>query len=84
MIEIPPSELTNTSLEAVLEEFITREGTDYGAVEFSLKAKINQLKQQVLDGGAVIVFDPVLSSTHIVSTDAWQASQQAQEGGHED
>ncbi|MEQ3696334.1 MAG: YheU family protein [Pseudomonadales bacterium] len=84
MIEIPPSELSDTALEAVLEEFITREGTDYGAVELSLQAKIDQLKQRVLKGEAVIVFDPVLSSTHIASADAWQASQQTQEGSYED
>jgi uncharacterized protein YheU (UPF0270 family) len=84
MIEIPPGELSDTALESVLEEFITREGTDYGVVELSLQAKIDQLKQRVLDGAAVIVFDPVLSSTHIASADAWRASQQSEEGSYED
>ena len=84
MIQIPPRELSDASFEAVLEEFITREGTDYGAVELSLQAKIAQLKQQVLDGKAVIVFDPKLSSTHIASAESWEASQQAHEVGYED
>lgn len=84
MIEIPPNQLSDTSFEAVLEEFITREGTDYGVVEQSLQAKIAQLKQQVLEGNAVIVFDPVLSSTHIASAESWQATQQAHEVGYED
>ena len=29
-MEIPHSQLTDEVLEAIIEEFITREGTDYG------------------------------------------------------
>lgn len=84
MIEIPHGELSDTALEAVLEEFITREGTDYGAVEQSLASKISQLKRELLAGRALIVFDPVLSSTHITTAEAWQANELTSEGGHDD
>ena len=71
MIEIPVNELSDDALTAVIEEFITREGTDYGEVEQSLTVKIERLKAQLLAKTAVIIFDPVLSSTHIATAESW-------------
>jgi hypothetical protein len=41
----------------MIEEFITREGTDYGEREFSLSEKAEQVKAQIRRGDVVIVFD---------------------------
>lgn len=54
---IPPEKLTIESLRGVIEGFITREGTDYGAEELSLKDKVDALMPQVIRGEVVIVFD---------------------------
>ena len=57
-IEIPPEQLSPDILDAVIEEYISREGTDYGLQEYSLEQKVNQVKRQLQTGRAVIAFDP--------------------------
>ena len=44
LLEIPPSRLTPEVLTALLEEFASRDGTDYGARELSLEEKTAQLR----------------------------------------
>jgi uncharacterized protein YheU (UPF0270 family) len=56
-IEIPPEQLSADVLQSVIEEFITREGTDYGMVELSLEQKVSKVKRQLESGKAVIAFD---------------------------
>ena len=57
-IDIPYQQLSSDVLQALIEEFICREGTDYGEVEFTLSEKANQLLARLQEGKAVIVFDP--------------------------
>ena len=58
MIEIPFKRLDAEILSAVIEEFILREGTDYGAREVSLEDKIAQVRGQLENGDVLITFDP--------------------------
>jgi uncharacterized protein YheU (UPF0270 family) len=44
VIEIPADKLSAEVLHAVIEEFILREGTDYGSYEVSLENKIDQVR----------------------------------------
>ena len=48
MIEIPSERLSRDVLGAVIEEYILREGTDYGVQEASLESKIKQVHRQIL------------------------------------
>jgi uncharacterized protein len=66
MIEIPLSRLDGDVLQAVIEEFITREGTDYGQLDMSLAQKVEQVRRQLQTGQAVIVFDDATESTSIM------------------
>ena len=66
MIEIPLSRLDDEVLQAVIEEFITREGTDYGQTELSLAQKVAQVRKQLQQGVAVVVFDEETESTSII------------------
>lgn len=54
---IPPEQLSADALQGVIEEFITREGTDYGDVEWSLADKVKQVLAQLRTGNAQIIFD---------------------------
>ena len=54
---IPPNQLSAEALQGVLEEFIGREGTDYGEEELSLEEKVARLRLQVTRGEVVIVYD---------------------------
>ena len=67
-IEIPPSDLSREALRALIEEFVTRDGTDYGAVERSLDAKVADVMHQLARGEVRIVFDSESETTTIVST----------------
>ena len=65
-VEIPPSELSPDALRGVVEAFVGREGTDYGAVERSVEEKIDQVIAQLHSGDARIVFDPETETANIV------------------
>jgi uncharacterized protein YheU (UPF0270 family) len=57
-MNIPYQELAVETLTAIIEEFISREGTDYGAHETSLEKKVQQVMNQLKRGDIVVTFDP--------------------------
>ena len=67
-MDIPYTELSRETLTAVIEEFITREGTDYGDVEYSLADKIRHVRRQLELGEVKITFDPDSETCTLVST----------------
>ena len=64
---IPQSALSSEALLGVIKEFVTREGTEYGAVDISLEAKVRQVQRQIDRGDVVIVFDEGTESVDLVS-----------------
>lgn len=66
-VEIPFSEISPQALLAIVDSFILREGTDYGAHEISLEKKQNQLLSQIRKGDLRIFFDPESQSVNLVS-----------------
>jgi uncharacterized protein YheU (UPF0270 family) len=54
---IPHWMLSPDALRGVIEAFVTREGTDYGAQDVPLATKVVQVRQQLDAGTAVIVYD---------------------------
>ncbi len=54
---IPFEKLSKHALDGVLEEFVNREGTDYGLVETSFEDKCEQVLAQIKQGQVLIVFD---------------------------
>jgi uncharacterized protein YheU (UPF0270 family) len=53
---VPQDQLSNEALEALLDEFILREGTDYGSIEFTLDAKRQRAMRQLKSGLVKIVY----------------------------
>ena len=66
---IPVNKLSAKALKGVIEEFITRSGTDYGAFEASLETKVKQVKNKLKDGSAVLIFDDETETTNIFLAD---------------
>jgi hypothetical protein len=66
---IPVGKLSTKALQGVIEEFISRNGTDYGAMEASLETNIRQVKSKLKDGSAVLVFDDETETTNIFLAD---------------
>ncbi len=57
-VVIPHGELEPGTLTRVIESFVLREGTEYGARDFSLAEKVAHVVGQLERGEAEIFFDP--------------------------
>ncbi|MBS0014674.1 MAG: YheU family protein [Desulfobacterales bacterium] len=66
---IPYDRLSPETLYGVVEEFVTRDGTDYGEREVTLEVKISQIINQLKSNEAVIAFDQESQSCNIVKSD---------------
>lgn len=73
-IEIPYQQLSEETLLGLMEEFVNREGTDYGEYEYSLDDKVRQLKLALKQGQVVIVFDPISESCTLLAGDGLEKS----------
>ncbi|WP_062816465.1 YheU family protein [Alcanivorax sp. NBRC 102024] len=59
--DLPPDTLTN-----LIEEFVTRDGTDYGDQEVATSTKVEQVRTQLKQQEAFIVFDEVTESVSVM------------------
>ncbi|MFL5815094.1 MAG: YheU family protein [Bdellovibrionia bacterium] len=64
-MDIPWQNLDPDTLRALIEEFVTRGGTDYGDKEISLETRVRQVQELLRTGKAKIVFDPETESCDI-------------------
>jgi len=64
-LQIPLSELSTAALDAIIEEFVLREGTDYGERSFDLASKCVAVRKQLERGEAQICFDPATETIDI-------------------
>jgi uncharacterized protein YheU (UPF0270 family) len=64
-VVVPYTELSEDTLRAVVESFVLREGTEYGARDFSLDEKVAHVLRQLRRGEAQIVFDPASETVDI-------------------
>ncbi len=70
---IPPEQLTEEVLRALVEAYIVREGTDYGHTELSLSQKVEQLLPQVFKGEVLISYDEATETVNLLSKSEHQA-----------
>ena len=56
-MEIPHDKLNPDVLAKIIEEFVLREGTDYGDSDFSLEDKVAHVQKQLEAKKVHIVFD---------------------------
>ena len=66
VIEVPHQALSSEALRGIIEEYVTRAGTDYGAREKAIEEKIADVQRQLERGEAVIMFDAATATTNIV------------------
>jgi len=65
-IEVTHTLLSADALRGLVESFVLREGTDYGAREFTHEQKVAQVMAQLDSGDARIVFDPQTESVTLL------------------
>jgi hypothetical protein len=66
-VELDPDQLSPAALRGLVEEYVSREGTDYGHADWTLEEKVTQVFRQLERGEARIVFDLELESASIVA-----------------
>ena len=66
---IPVNKLSPMALKGVIEEFISRDGTDYGEIEASPETKFRQVQYKLEKGSAVLIFDDESGTTNIFLAD---------------
>ncbi|MDQ3034343.1 MAG: YheU family protein [Myxococcota bacterium] len=65
-VVVPWERLSAAALRGVIEEFVTREGTEYGAQEVSLESKVAQVQRQLEREEVVVLFDGKTQSVNLV------------------
>lgn len=65
-IIVPHTELSPDALIGVIQSFVLREGTDYGAQEVAFETKVDQVRRQLERREVEIVFDQNTESIDIV------------------
>lgn len=57
LVRVPLERVDAEVLNSMLEDFASRDGTDYGARELELGEKVANLHAQLRDGSLAIVYD---------------------------
>lgn len=68
-IEIPWRELAAETLDALIEAFVMREGTDYGEHEVALADKVEQIRRQIQRGQVRVLFDTDTESVTLMTAE---------------
>jgi uncharacterized protein len=69
-VMIPHAALAPDVLRGIVESFVLREGTDYGAQEFSLEQKVAHVMRQLQRREAQIIFDPISNTVDLIASAA--------------
>ena len=65
-VDVPYERLDPETLRNVIEEFVTRDGSDWGEAGGTLEEKISQVMQQLRNRKIKIVFELNSETTNIV------------------
>lgn len=66
MLIIPFADMDKDTLHILLEELVTRDGTDYGITEMSTGQKVDQVLRQLAIGSVCLCYDQETESCNIL------------------
>jgi len=66
---VPWQALAPETLDNLIEEYVTRDGTDYGELEVSLERRVRQIRAKLQSGEAVLLFSESTGLCNIVAKD---------------
>ena len=72
LVEVPWESISTQALNGLIEEFISRDGTDYGLSELRLEQKVSRAKKALAQRSVLIIVDVSAETTQIVSADEYQ------------
>ncbi len=73
-MEVPFKDLEKDTLNNLIEEFVSREGTDYGSQIYNLVDKVKHVMRQLEKGTVYIDYDAESSSSNIVKREQLKQS----------
>jgi uncharacterized protein YheU (UPF0270 family) len=73
-VEVPFKDLEKDTLNNLIEEFVSREGTDYGSQIYNLVDKVKHVMRQLEKGTVYIDYDAESSSSNIVKREQLKQS----------
>jgi len=62
---VPWQDIPAESLQSLIEEFVSRDGTDYGEHEIPLSTRVDQVRQLLRRGKVVIWFDEATETVSV-------------------
>jgi uncharacterized protein len=68
---IAPQDLSAEALAGIIENFILREGTDYGVHEVDFEKKFSQVRKKIETSEFLITFDPSSESVTLLTRQQW-------------
>jgi uncharacterized protein len=71
MLLIPYQQLSEDTLNGLIEAFVLREGTEYGEQDISLSEKVDQVKSQLQADQLVILYSELHESVDIITKQQW-------------
>ncbi|OON39305.1 hypothetical protein BTJ39_13560 [Izhakiella australiensis] len=69
---IPWQQLEAETLNNLIEAFVLREGTDYGEQERSLEQKVADVRRQLQNGEAVLVWSELHETVNIMPQNSFR------------
>jgi len=69
---IPHTDIAPDTLNSLIEEFVTRDGTDYGDIEASMATKVQQVINQLERKEVFIVYSEEYETCNIKSKDTFE------------
>lgn len=73
---VPYKNINIDTLNAIIKEFVLREGTEYGAEDISIDEKLEQVHQQLQRGSAVLVYSELHETVNIILADQFKQDEE--------
>ncbi len=76
---IPYKDLEPDTLTGIIREFVLREGTEYGEDDVPLAKKVAQVKEQLANSSAFLVYSELHDTVNILPIDQFEQQESEQE-----
>ncbi|HEY9043654.1 MAG TPA: YheU family protein [Rheinheimera sp.] len=78
---IPYTDISDDTLNNLIEYFVLREGTDYGEQEVELPQKVAMVKRQLKSGEVLIVYSELHESINLIAKQQFLQQQHEEQAG---
>lgn len=69
---IPLDSISPEVLDSIIESYVLQEGTEYGLEDVSLAEKIEQVRNELVSGSAVVVYSELHETVNILPADQFK------------